>query len=501
MARSVAVVALYVVWTAFVVLTPVLGAWFASSLAAYGGGKPWAAALIGLLLFPILPGAWEAFAEWRFKRRPEKLRKPHILTLGDRVLLRTLFLNLTFLVVVLAFRPQATFRALAARGDWVLDGSHGATANGFRRFLFGSAERLEWLYRLTDRDPYSGDGTLVASDKPPPMPHHDVLRVEDPRAPTGDTPTPTPTPAPASPPRPVEAGHPWPSSPTPHPLATSAPADAERSVDALAQWATSVEPDRMQRFKLLHDWVATHVDYDVAMLKTRRIVQQDADSVLSKRVAVCAGYSKLLEALGKKAGFEITYVAGHARTSGSDVDGERHAWNVVVIDGTSYLVDSTWDAGYVGRDAGEADESFHRQYTTDFLFAPAEVFGVNHFPDEAKWQLRSSPISRGDFVRQPVLSPKFFAAGLKLVQPDRSHVTAAGSLSLAVERSSEDAWLMASAAAPDGTRTDCEVNRGERFDVTCAFPAAGKYDVILFFNTVQYGTYWSVGSIDVVNDP
>jgi hypothetical protein len=54
--------------------------------------------------------------------------------------------NLLFLGVLLGTGPAKGFTALSTRGDWMLDGRHGATAESIRKQLFHAADRLEWLY-------------------------------------------------------------------------------------------------------------------------------------------------------------------------------------------------------------------------------------------------------------------------------------------------------------------------------------------------------------------
>jgi hypothetical protein len=93
------------VWIAFVITTPVLGAWVASSLAAYANGPVALAAASALLAFPVLPLAWEAWAERR--RKKSASAKPHILTFTDRLVLRTLAVNLLFLGLLLGTQPKA----------------------------------------------------------------------------------------------------------------------------------------------------------------------------------------------------------------------------------------------------------------------------------------------------------------------------------------------------------------------------------------------------------
>src|SRR5262249_15479403 len=69
------VLLLKALWVAFVIATPLLGAWAASSLAAYSNGPVAMAAATGLLLFPGLPLAWEGWAAYRRRRRNDT--RPH----------------------------------------------------------------------------------------------------------------------------------------------------------------------------------------------------------------------------------------------------------------------------------------------------------------------------------------------------------------------------------------------------------------------------------------
>ncbi|WP_298909492.1 hypothetical protein [uncultured Nostoc sp.] len=50
---------------------------------------------------------------------------------------------------------------------------------------------------------------------------------------------------------------------------------------------------------------------------------------------------------------------------------------------------------------------------------PSEVMVISHFPKDPAWQLLSNPLLLGEFLRQPMMKPKFFADGLQLVSPVR----------------------------------------------------------------------------------
>ena len=134
-----------------VLLVPLTGVWLASSLAAYWNLPTSAALFAGALLFPILPVAWEIFARWRRWRKDHrrrqsssfvddlraKKRSQPILTVGDRLLLRTLALNVAVLFIVGAISPKYAFVALSTRGDWMLDGVDAPWARSAREWLHG----------------------------------------------------------------------------------------------------------------------------------------------------------------------------------------------------------------------------------------------------------------------------------------------------------------------------------------------------------------------------
>ncbi|CAM3035561.1 transglutaminase domain-containing protein [Paenibacillus sediminis] len=85
-----------------------------------------------------------------------------------------------------------------------------------------------------------------------------------------------------------------------------------------------------EKVKVIHDWVVLHLKYDESMdyytayegLKTGR--------------AVCQGYSLLTYKMLKSAGITNIIVEGQA-------GGQLHAWNLVLLGGKWYHLDTTWD--------------------------------------------------------------------------------------------------------------------------------------------------------------
>lgn len=459
-ARVAAGGVLRTLWVSAMVLTPLFGCWLASSLAAYQNATQWAALLVGLLLFPILPVGWDLVFVWRRRHQPPRKA---ILTRLDRLVLRTLLVNGLWIAGTLYFAQGTAFRALAVRGDWMLDGHDGPMARTLRGWLLGFADRLD-RRDAPDEDPYG------KSDRAP-----------EPSAVKPPAPAPTPT-GDAKPQHP--AG--WPLPVAADPQVTAMPEDAQASIASVGAYLAARFPDKHQLVKAIHDFVVLRLHYDRDALKLieakdyASTPSQEAEAVFAARTGVCEGYAKLMVALGKAAGVEIAYLTGYIRDASRrldfdangeiPIDGVSHAWNAVKIDDHWYLIDATWD------DPTEGEPR------TTYLFTPPRLMAFDHLPAEAAWQLLPEPLSFGDFVRQPLLSPRIGELGLVLVEPTRSQITVEGTATIVLDNP-HDAAMTAVArrdGEPEGDKTRCQVaTAAAKTRITCELPD-GEFEVKLF---------------------
>jgi transglutaminase/protease-like cytokinesis protein 3 len=268
------------------------------------------------------------------------------------------------------------------------------------------------------------------------------------------------------------------------------PDEARVSVEAVGRWIAEHESDPYARVKAIHDFVADHVAYDAPALAAGHYPPQDADTVLRGGVAVCAGYANLMKAIADVTGDEIVIIVGDSRGRGGAISGGGHAWNAARIEGSWYLLDATWDAGHVD------GATFNKQYSTGYLFVPPGIMGITHFPEEPVWQLKAEPLSRGEFVRQPMMRPEFFASGLQLRSPDRSQITVDDEVAIRVGNP-HGMYLMATYATDAGRTGECTVERGADSEIQCTFDADGTYHVTLFASREEYGRYPMVGELEV----
>lgn len=103
---------------------------------------------------------------------------------------------------------------------------------------------------------------------------------------------------------------------------------------------TIIKPNMtdIQKELAIHDYIVNHARYDIENYNTNTIPTESYTDygILVKGVGVCEGYAKAMYRLLNSAGVKCLYITGTA-------DGEPHAWNKVLIDGTFYNVDTTWD--------------------------------------------------------------------------------------------------------------------------------------------------------------
>ena len=157
-----------------------------------------------------------------------------------------------------------------------------------------------------------------------------------------------------------------------------------------------------------NDFEKAKMAHDAAGFWSGNIPEQDYANVLKRKTAVCEGYANVFYHFCSKLKLSCVVVHGYARGVGTSLiatenaRNSNHAWNMVKLDGAYYLVDCTWDSGYMDGKVSKQD------YNTDWLFIKPEHMIYSRLPDNSKYQLLEKPISKEEFVKLPYWRPKFF---------------------------------------------------------------------------------------------
>ena len=262
--------------------------------------------------------------------------------------------------------------------------------------------------------------------------------------------------------------------------ALSAPASARASDESLAAYLIQPAKNDREKARAIFRWIAGNIDYNVDAFFKGGSGPTAPGDVLKGGKSVCYGYSNLFLSLAEQAGLEAVMISGYGKgygyQPGRDFSGpSNHAWNAVKINGSWYLIDSTWGAGYVSG-AGK----YVRKFDEHYFMTPPSQFIYNHLPEDEKWQLLDSPMSEEQFESLPYLESDFFSLGLELVGIDSGTIQAAGRANISI-KAPEDVLMTAgleyagaSGRASLERRTFCQ-RKGGRYEILAEFPEAGEY--------------------------
>ncbi len=138
-------------------------------------------------------------------------------------------------------------------------------------------------------------------------------------------------------------------------------------LDTLATVLTRPFSDDVDKFRAIYRWVTENIEYDVDLyLKNEKkevrlkydrkklnkwrksLAKKNRRRLFQKNMALCSGFSYLIEALCQEAGIPAVTIHGYGRTATSTIGRSRfnHAWNAVQLNSKWYLCDATWSAGY-----------------------------------------------------------------------------------------------------------------------------------------------------------
>jgi hypothetical protein len=160
--------------------------------------------------------------------------------------------------------------------------------------------------------------------------------------------------------------------------------------------------------KRIHDWIVDSIAYDFT-------ADTDVYGLLKTKRTNCTGYSYLFQEMAGFAGIKADVVFGFSRTY-LYPDGRQgdHAWNVVLINGKRYLVDTTHDARRRYRNGVFAVK---KPYTDDELFENPQYKILLNFPYDSRYQLLDPPLTYEQYMSAPRFRLAFVKHGLKASSP------------------------------------------------------------------------------------
>lgn len=174
---------------------------------------------------------------------------------------------------------------------------------------------------------------------------------------------------------------------------------------------------RVEKLRLIHDYIAEHVSYDNTLSK---FTAYDG-LVSSAHTTVCQGYALLYYKMCTDVGIPCRFVGGYGTTGGYRIS---HAWNLVKVGSKWYYVDVTWDDTdraskpyvyeyfLVGSTQMASDHTLDSEYLTSAFKKKYPTSKKNY-----KWKMPTSTVAP---TQQPTTEPKETIKPTATVKPTQT---------------------------------------------------------------------------------
>ncbi len=134
-----------------------------------------------------------------------------------------------------------------------------------------------------------------------------------------------------------------------------------------------------EKCRAIFRWVANNIKFDWDVRNDYKKDRVDPLVVYKTKKAVCAGYASLFQAMCEEAKIKCLYITGDA-LPGHD----PHAWNMVKLDGSWYVMDVTWAAGYVS--GVMSGSKFTKNFNEEWWMADYTKAIKTHESEDINWR-------------------------------------------------------------------------------------------------------------------
>lgn len=205
--------------------------------------------------------------------------------------------------------------------------------------------------------------------------------------------------------------------------------------DSLAKILTAPFQTELEKTRAIFSWVAQHISYNTGIynsgkkykalkyipdpsdsVTSKPAIEQTAERVLKRKVAVCDGYAKLFKTLCDYAGLQSELISGYAKcfVERNEKFRTNHTWNAIKIDNAWHLLDVTWASGYV-----TYTNEFVQHLDETYFLTPPDEFIADHYPEDVKWTLMKHPSIMKEFQFSPLKCKSFIKYSITSIYPAR----------------------------------------------------------------------------------
>ena len=177
-------------------------------------------------------------------------------------------------------------------------------------------------------------------------------------------------------------------------IALAIPAPSTQNTSGIAKYINTHFTKDDEKIRAAFIWIASTLKYDVPNINKQtpgETAQDKIGKALANHKGVCEHYALLFDDICNQLGITSFIIQGYTRKYGQ-ASLLAHAWCCAQVNGTWWLYDPTWAAGYVqnGQFIPRINEAFYK--------VPPQTMIATHMPFDKMWQLLPYPITNKEFI-------------------------------------------------------------------------------------------------------
>ena len=134
-----------------------------------------------------------------------------------------------------------------------------------------------------------------------------------------------------------------------------------------------------EKCRAIFRWISNNIKYDYEVLNDHKKDRFDPLVVYKTKKAVCGGYASLFQAMCEEAKLKCLYISGEVLPSR-----ESHAWNMVKLDGSWYVMDVTWASGCIS--GVLSGSKFKKSFNEEWWMADHANAIKCHVSEDSYWR-------------------------------------------------------------------------------------------------------------------
>ncbi len=177
-------------------------------------------------------------------------------------------------------------------------------------------------------------------------------------------------------------------------IALAIPALSAKNTSGIVKYINSHFTKDDEKIRAAFIWTASTLKYDVPNINKQNPGETAQDKIkkaLANHKGVCEHYALLLDDICNQLGITSFIIQGYTRKYGR-ASLLAHAWCCAQVNGSWWLYDPTWAAGYVqnGQFIPRINEAFYK--------VSPQTMIATHMPFDKMWQLLPYPITNKEFI-------------------------------------------------------------------------------------------------------